>query len=73
LEAAIQGGAGCEIVLHFWAYLMQRKSPMNSELFSRSTSVDFCNTLATQCGKGDLKVGAWHSARHGYGKGQHRF
>jgi hypothetical protein len=33
LEAAIQGGAGCEIVLHFWAYLMQRKSPMNSELF----------------------------------------
>jgi molybdate transport system regulatory protein len=36
--------------------------PYSVKSARRCEILDFCNTLATQCGKGDLKVGAWHSA-----------
>jgi hypothetical protein len=63
LNAAIpKGGAGCEIAVYFWAYLMEQKSPKNSELFSRSRSVDLCSPVVGQADmEHDPRLGGWTS------------
>src|SRR5215472_19338660 len=44
IGCGVRCGTGCEIDVHFWAYLVQQKKPKEFRAVFRSSSVNFCTS-----------------------------